>query len=128
MRLLLDTHAFLWFTMGDSNLSDTARIQIENADNQKFVILVSVWEMAIKSSTGKMKFHQTLPELLTVQMERNGFDYLPIDLAHIIAVEKMSFIHNDPFDRLLFAQSIAEDLTLVSIGAVADAHGVNRCW
>ena len=128
MRLLLDTHAFLWFVLGDLRLSEAARAEIERPDNQKFLSIVSVWEMAIKSSMDKMVFHHPLPILISEQLERNGIDLLPIDLTHALAVENLPFHHKDPFDRLLIAQSLVESLPIISIDAVMDAYGVDRFW
>lgn len=128
MRLLLDTHAFLWFVLGDARLSDAARSHIEDANNVKYLSVASVWEMAIKSSTGKMIFHRPLADLIAELLERNGFDLLPIGLDHVLAVEAMPFHHKDPFDRLIVSQSLGEGLRLVSIDATVDSYGVDRLW
>lgn len=128
MKLLLDTHTLLWFIAGSANLSASARSLIEDAANEKFVSIVSVWETAIKVSLGKMPLSAPFDVLFPHQLQINGFDLLPVKVRHTSLVTSLPFHHRDPFDRLLIAQAIDEKLTLVSIDDVFDDYGVTRLW
>jgi len=104
MRLLLDTHIFLWFVFGDSLLNPKLRLLIEDKSNEKFWSMASVWEMAIKVSTGKLELHQPVESFIAQQLQREDFHLLPIALNHAARVSTMLFHHRDPFDRLIIAQ------------------------
>ena len=127
MNLLLDTHAFLWFVAGDERLSAGARRAMEGKDAELFLSAVSIWEMAIKSSLGRLTLPAPLPEYIAEKLE-HGFRVLPIDWMHAAAVEKMPFHHRDPFDRLLVAQAMAESLPLVSGDPEFHAYKVKVIW
>ncbi len=114
MRLLLDRHIFLWFVMAPNNLSAAALAAIQRTDNQIYLSLVSAWEMSIKSGLGKMTLTQSIEPFVQDQARRNRFEILPITLGHIAAVERLPLHHRDPFDRLLIAQSMTEELPLIS--------------
>ena len=128
MKLLLDTHTLLWFIAGSASLSASARALIEDAANEKFVSIVSVWETAIKVSIGKMLLSAPFDVLFPRQLEINGFELLPVKVEHTSVVTTLPFHHRDPFDRLLIAQAIEEKMTLVSVDAVFDGYGVSRLW
>ena len=128
MRLLLDTHVFLWFIEGSPLLSAEARRLIEDINHDKLLSIASAWEMSIKAGTGKLTFDQPLGTLIPEQLDRNGFLLLPIELRHLAPVATLPFHHRDPFDRLLIAQSLVDDLPLVSADGVFDAYGVTRLW
>ena len=128
MRLLLDTHAFLWFVAGDSKLSTTARTAIEDIGNQKFVSAGSLWEIAIKARLGKLTLGEPFGVIIPRELARNGFAILPIQPAHADRVSSMPFHHRDPFDRLLIAQAQNESLAVVGLDAQFDAYGVSRIW
>lgn len=127
MRLLLDSHAFLWFVANDRRLDATALEAIVDAE-RVFVSLATCWEFAIKAGIGKLRFPVRAAEFFSRESAVNGFDLLPIELAHIEAVESLPLHHRDPFDRLLIAQGLAEDLTLVSAETLFDRYGVKRIW
>lgn len=131
MKILLDTNALIWFANGDEKLSPKAIESIENPENEKFVSVASIWEIAIKKSIGKLQFQFDLKDLVDI-IERNGFILLNIVSAHAIAVEVLPFIHRDPFDRIIFAQSLIEDMKLISIDKIFDnyANGTSviRIW
>ncbi len=114
MHLLLDTHIFLWFVTAPANLSAAAFAAIRDAENHIYISLVSAWEISIKSGLGKMNLAQPVEPFFQQQARRNQFEILPITLSHIAAVEHLPRHHRDPFDRLLIAQSIVENLTLIS--------------
>jgi PIN domain nuclease of toxin-antitoxin system len=128
MKVLLDTHAFLWFIEGSSNLSTAARGLIETSSNQSLLSVASLWEMAIKISLGRLRLGQPFELLIREQLDLNGIETLAIDLSHVAAVVTLPFHHRDPFDRLLIAQAIVEDIPLVSVDSAFDAYPVNRLW
>ncbi len=128
MKLLLDTHTLLWFIAGSTSLSAYARSLIEDAANEKFVSIVSIWETAIKVSIGKISLSAPFDILFPHQLEVNGFDLLPVTVEHTSVVTTLPFHHRDPFDRLLMAQAIEEKLTLLSVDSVYDDYGVTRLW
>ena len=127
MNLLLDTHAFLWFVAGDQRLSTRARHAMEAADAELFLSAASIWEMAIKSSLGRLTLPAPLAEYIAEKLE-HGFRVLPVDWTHAAAVEKLPFHHRDPFDRLLVAQAVAEGLLLVSADPEFRAYKVKLIW
>lgn len=124
MRLLLDTHIFLWFVMAPSNLSAAALAAIQKTDNQIYLSLISAWEMSIKSGLGKMTLTQPIEPFVRDQARRNQFEILPITLGHIAAVERLPLHHRDPFDRLLIAQSITEGLPLISVDHIFSQYPI----
>ena len=128
MKLLLDTHTLLWFIAGNLSLSASARALIEDAANEKFVSIVSIWETAIKVSIGKMSLSAPFDVLFPHQIEVNGFELLPVKIEHTSVVTSLPFHHRDPFDRLLIAQAIEEKMTLLSVDTVFDDYGVTRLW
>src|SRR2546421_4707328 len=99
MRLLLDTHTFLWFIGGSSDLSGTARGLIENLGNERLLSVASLWEMAIKVSTGKLKLKLPFTELVEREVEGNAIKLLGVAAAHLDELAKLTFHHKDPFDR-----------------------------
>lgn len=128
MNLLLDTHTFLWFIDGNTKLSERARQLIEDQANTKVVSVASLWEMGIKISLGRLELAQPFEELIPRQMELNGFGLLPLRVSHIAKVIPLPFHHRDPFDRIMVAQCMAEDLSLVSLDPVFDKYSVRRLW
>lgn len=128
MKLLLDTHTFLWFITGNLHLSTKARLLIEDAANDKFVSIVSLWEIALKFSLGKLILTDDFDVLFPNQLIVNGFTELPIETKHFYEVVKMPFHHRDPFDRLIIAQAISEKMSVISIDSVFDQYFVTRFW
>jgi PIN domain nuclease of toxin-antitoxin system len=126
MRQLLDTHTFIWFVMGDPRISVSIRVQIENNDN--LLSIASIWEMAIKSSIGKLNFGVTFDEFIQHQIIMNGIELLPIKIDHITVVATLPLHHRDPFDRLLIAQSIVENISIVSADKIFDLYPIGRLW
>lgn len=128
MKLLLDTHSFLWFISGSSNLSGTARSLIEDSSNQLFLSVASIWEMAIKISLGKLKIGEPFENLIPEQLRLNTIAVLNIEIEHTSALIDLPFHHRDPFDRLLIAQSLVEKMPLISTDSAFDIYGVSRYW
>jgi PIN domain nuclease of toxin-antitoxin system len=114
MRLLLDSHALLWFCEGSASLSAIAREAIESLDNEIFVSHATAWEMAIKTRLSKLTLYVPYDELFPGALVTNGFRLLAPDLRHYRELLTLPLHHRDPFDRLLIAQAMVEGLTLVS--------------
>jgi PIN domain nuclease of toxin-antitoxin system len=127
VKLLLDTHAFLWFMAGDERLSRRARRAIEAVDAELILSAVSVWEMAIKARLGRLTLPATVEEYVAEKIEA-GIRVLPVEWRHAAAVEKLALHHRDPFDRLLVAQALAESLPLVTADSAFRAYGVKVVW
>ncbi len=128
MKLLLDTHAFLWFVMGSAKLSGNARALIEDPSNESLLSVASLWEMAIKVSLGKLTLSAPFADLIPEQLNLNGIGLLNIRIDHVSLLATLPFHHRDPFDRLLIAQAITEKMPVVSIDAAFDAYGITRLW
>lgn len=128
MRLLLDTHAFLWWVDDAPQLSRRAREAIARAENECLVSLASCWEMAIKASLGKLDLPAPMERFIPEQLAINRFQRLDIDFRHVVRTAAMPFHHRDPFDRLLAAQALEEDLTLVTGDPVFRKYKVRRLW
>lgn len=127
MKILLDTHAFLWFVNDDAQLSSTARNLIES-DTDVWVSMASLWEIAIKVSINKLTLPQPFNEFISQQIQTNEMDILSISLAHLNHLLTLPLHHRDPFDRLLIAQSQVEKVSLVSLDAIVDRYNINRIW
>lgn len=127
MKLLIDTHALIWFAEADSRLSANAKKAIELPENSKAISMATLWEMAIKMGLGKLHLSRPLSVIIP-EIEANGFDLLPIKTEHVLQIEVLPYFHRDPFDRMLIGQGLAEDMVLVSNEDVFDQYGVNRLW
>jgi PIN domain nuclease of toxin-antitoxin system len=128
MNILLDTHAFLWFIAGSDELSDKARELIEDENNRIFLSAASLWEMAIKVSLGKLTLSEPFETLIPEQLALNGLEILDITIAHTTQVANLPFHHRDPFDRLIIAQALEEQLPVISVDNAFDEYGVTRIW
>lgn len=128
MRLLLDTHVFLWWVNDAPELSAKARASIRKGQNECFLSVASAWEMAIKVSTGKLVLSQSVERFIPEQLAANGFRLLEIDFRHAARVESLPFHHRDPFDRLLVAQAMSEKMAVVSADAALSDYGIKRIW
>ena len=126
MKLLLDTHIFLWFIMGSPRLSTHARDLIEDEANEKFLSVASLWEIAIKYSLGKLSLSAPFDKLIPQQLSLNGFELLNIKIDHATMVATLPFHHRDPFDRLLIAQAMTEKMSVVSSDSAFDAYTITR--
>jgi PIN domain nuclease of toxin-antitoxin system len=124
MNLLLDTQAFLWFESGDSRLSSAAKQIIQDPTNIKFISLATYWEIAIKDSLGKLELHISFDDLFDLK----GYTHLHIGGEHLKALRILPMLHRDPFDRLLIAQALAEQFSVVGSDSQFDLYGVKRIW
>lgn len=128
MRLLLDTHAFLWWLAGDEALSATARMAIENEASEIFVSAASAWEIATKHRIGKLPGVTAIAADIAGTVADQGFVALAVSLRHGQVAGTLPGPHRDPFDRMLVAQAMLESLVLVSNEQPFDAYGVTRLW
>ena len=127
--VLLDTRAFLWAITDDPRLSDRARDVFLDERNRLLLSVASVWEMAIKSSLGRLTLSKPLAAFLDQQLPANGITVLEISRAHAEGVETLPFHHRDPFDRLLIAQALAQRAAVLSADAALDRYlGLRRLW
>lgn len=130
MRLLLDTHTLYWYIEGDPRLSRPAQAVIQDATNEVLISPASYWEIAIKVSIGKWRLNRPYEDFLDVGLNQYGFRVLPILPAHTARLIGMPYPpgHKDPFDRLLVAQSLVEQVPIVSADPALDPYGVSRLW
>jgi PIN domain nuclease of toxin-antitoxin system len=128
LKFLLDTHTFLWFLNGDTNLSATARALIEDPQNERLLSIASLWEMAIKISIGKLEQSSSFEDLINGPMRNNAIDLLPITPSHLDTLTTLPFHHRDPFDRLIITQSIVEQMPIIGRDSTFDIYPVERRW
>ncbi len=128
MKYLLDTHAFLWFVSDDGELSSKARAIIKNSKNEVFFSAVSAWELSIKIKLGRLTIEEELEPFIIKQLSENNFSTLSITLFHSIYTSKLPGIHKDPFDRMLIAQSIIENMSLISKDKNIKKYKVPVVW
>ena len=128
MRLLLDTHAFVWFALGDAKLSVPARAAIEDPNALCAVSVASVWEIAIKVGVGKWPEAELLLADIESRFAMLSFVVLPISVAHVRTTGVLTSPHRDPFDRLLAAQASIEGLTVVTADQKLAGLGVSVLW
>ena len=127
MRILIDTHALLWYLQGDPNLSNLALTTIENKDNDVFVSIVTLWEIAIKSGLGKLELQRPF-ENLEVDLQQLDIKILPINFAELDIYRSLPMHHRDPFDRILIAQSIGNSLTMITRDALFQPYSIRVMW
>lgn len=128
MRLLLDTHALLFWVYDPPRLGVRALGALSNRDNQVYWSVASSWEVAIKVGLGKLVLDGPVAEVIPSELLRHGFTLLAVDHAHVLAVADLPRHHGDPFDRLLVAQARAEGLSLVSADGKLAPYGVDLVW
>jgi PIN domain nuclease of toxin-antitoxin system len=127
MRLLADTHAFIWFVAGDPRLSSRARQAMEESGGEWLLSGASVWEMAIKAGAGRLALPSPVSEYVAEKV-RDGLRVLSVEWPHAAAVETMPPHHRDPFDRLIIAQARTEGLAVVTRDSVFRDYGVRVVW
>ena len=128
MKVLLDTHAFLWLLTGDDRLSETARETFLNPQNRLYFSAASLWEVCIKKSLGKISLASGWFQTIRSEMEINAIQWLPIEMPHCDEVTKLPFHHRDPFDRMLIAQAMVEEMHLLSRDSLLSDYAINRIW
>lgn len=128
MKALLDTHAFLWWNLNDPQISVTAREFISDGRNEIFLSAASAWEIAIKYAKGRLELPETPEQYVANRLRRHHFSPLPIQMSHALHVHTLPDIHQDPFDRLLIAQSQLEKLPLLTADADISRYGISIVW
>lgn len=128
MKALLDTHTFLWWNLNDPQLSNTAREIIQDGRNQIFVSAVTAWEIAIKVSKGRLLLPEDLGSYFANRMMHYSLSALPILISHALHVFDLPVIHEDPFDRLLVAQSKIEELPILTADDKIGRYDVEVIW
>lgn len=130
MRLLLDTHALYWYIEGDPKLSGSAQTPIRDASNDVLISPASYWEIAIKVSIGKWALNRPYEEFIDLALNHYGFQVLAILPTHTARLIGLAFPqnHKDPFDRLLVAQALTENIPIISADPKLDAYGITRLW
>jgi PIN domain nuclease of toxin-antitoxin system len=128
MSLLLDTHALLWYVLEDTKLSRSAREHIDEEEGEVFVSPASLWEIAIKISLGDYKLDEPFEPFWQEMFPKCGLTMLPIAISHTARIIELPHFHRDPFDRLIIAQALSENLPVVSCDPKFDGYNVLRIW
>jgi len=124
---LLDTHTAIWFFNGDNAISETAKKIILDTSNVKYINIASAWEVAIKRSIGKLNIAGNTADFIH-DAETNGFIFLPIKNEYLAVLEQLPLLHRDPFDRLLVATAISEQMTFISADKNIAQYNVPLIW
>jgi PIN domain nuclease of toxin-antitoxin system len=128
VRLLLDTHAFLWWVTDDDRMSERGGALIADGANDVYFSTASAWEIVIKAGLGRIDLSGDAWSLTPEHLERNAFQVLPIHVSHAVAVIALPDVHRDPFDRMLVAQALTENLTIVSADQGLARYDVPVVW
>jgi PIN domain nuclease of toxin-antitoxin system len=128
MRILFDTHAFIWWDSEPEKLSPQVLDLCQNRENVLLFSVVSAWEIQIKAQLGKLKFTLPLAEVIENQQQTNHLEVLPIALPHVLVLDRLPMHHKDPFDRLLLAQARVEEAVLVSNDPVFATYSNKIVW
>ena len=124
MKILLDTHTFLWFVTADNQLSRKGKNIILDTANTKYISIATFWEIIIKLSLKKLKLQVSLDDLYNLK----GYEHLNINIQHLLQLQELEFHHRDPFDRIIIAQGLSEKMTIVSNEVLFDKYKVKRIW
>ena len=128
MKVLLDTHAFLWLITDEGRLSENARETFLNTENSLFFSAASLWEICIKKSLGKLSLKDGWFQTIQKEMEINTIQWLPIEMTHCAEVTELPYHHRDPFDRMLIAQAIVEKMKLLSRDSRLSGYAIELLW
>jgi len=128
VKLLVDTHALLWYYLTDPKLSQTAKALIDDPANQKLISVAAYWQIAIKLSLGKIWLAESYPDFIQHAILDNGFLILPIKPRHAAALLTLPHHHKDPFDRIMVAQALIEAVPFVSVDPLLDPYPITRLW
>jgi PIN domain nuclease of toxin-antitoxin system len=127
MQYLWDTHTFLWWVAGSSSLSARAREVIEHDDHEPYMSMVSLWEISIKTSLGKLDIAGEYRTVID-DVNENGIQLLPITFPHTLSQHQLPFHHRDPFDRMIIAQAMVEQMPVISADRQFDPYAIERIW
>jgi len=125
MNLLFDTHTFIWWDSTPDKLSSQILGLCRDEGNSLWLSVASLWEIQIKHQLGKLELHQPLGEIVAQQQQLNRITLLPVEFAHVLALEQLPLYHKDPFDRLIIAQARVENLTIMSVDSFFGAYGID---
>ncbi len=128
MKFILDTHAFIWMDTDPTKVSPRVVQVLNDTNNEIHLSVASVWEMVIKSQTGKLVLSDAIDKIIAEQMKRNPLQLLPVGLPHVLAIQTLPSIHKDPFDRLLVAQAMIENAILLSADPLIRQYPVRVEW
>jgi len=128
MKLLLDTHVFIWWDSEPAKLSKKALALCSDPGNTLLLSVASAWEMQIKMQLGKMKLAFPLQDIIREQQKDNGVQVIPVELEHVLALQSLPSHHKDPFDRLLIAQARAESAVLVTKDKTFSKYQIDLAW
>jgi PIN domain nuclease of toxin-antitoxin system len=128
MNVLIDTHTFLWWNMEDPQLSERAKAIIADGQNEVYLSAASVWEIVIKTAKGRLILPESPAQYISRRMSQNRFRSLPVQISHAVHVLELPLYHNDPFDRLLIAQSRLESLPLVTQDEDILRYDIETVW
>ncbi len=124
MKFLLDTHIFLWFVNDNPKLSNSLKDLIEDENNVSYLSIASLWEMSIKYNLGKLTLAPNYEEFIAEEVVKSSINLLNIELEHLKINATLPFHHRDPFDRLIIAQSLAEELPIITVDSAFDKYSV----
>ena len=127
MRFIIDTHTFLWFIHDSPQLSANAKNLLES-DNDLWVSIVSLWEIAIKVNIGKLTLPNAYEDFIPEQLTLNDIEILPITMAHLAIYTTLPLYHRDPYDRLIIGQAMTEKVSIIGADVTFDNYSVNRIW
>ncbi len=127
MKILFDTHSFIWWGSEPERLSSTARQVLDDSDHEFVLSVISVWDILIKQMSGKLSLRIPLPDILSL-CDRAGLTILPVELHHVLVLESLPSHHRDPFDRLLIAQAVADELTVLTADKVFSEYPIQVVW
>jgi len=124
VRLLVDTHVLLWWRDDSPQLSPRARREIADSKNEVCVSVVTLWEIVLKRSAGRLNFPDDLEQVL----QEDSFTLMPIGFQHLRTIERLPFLHKDPFDRMMIGQALAEGIPIATGDRIFAAYGVQIVW
>ncbi|HYV94873.1 MAG TPA: type II toxin-antitoxin system VapC family toxin [Chitinophagales bacterium] len=125
MKVIIDTQVYLWYINGEKKLTSASKSVFESYDTDRLISVASMWEIAIKNSIGKLPLKVPFQNLF----HRQGYNYIQISDAALNLLHKLPYYkHRDPFDRMLAAQCLSENISIISSDSAFDLYGVNRIW
>lgn len=127
MQLLLDSHTIIWHINGDTQLSTKALALVSDESHERWISPASIWEIAIKVNLGKLQLNRSFHDL-NIFLSTNNFLWMPIEFEHLVRAASLPLHHRDPFDRMLIAQALTENMTVVTKDPNFPLYGVETVW
>lgn len=128
MKIMMDTHVFLWWIWNSENLSNRSREILLDEEHEFYLSVASMWELSIKVGLGKLALAKPVDRFLSDHLASNDFNRLNITLPHVAGVSTLPLHHRDPFDRLLVSQALVEGMPILGADRIFDSYGVERLW